>query len=279
MKKAIMFVLLYMAIFVDCNLYSASKILPLDSLWDQSSLYQKFTPRDSVGNETAIGCVNVAIGQIMRYKKFPNHGSGFSTSIYNNTTLEAITNRPYNWQNMPSVLNATSEDYQIDEVSRLLRDLAIANETEFGVSGSGANLNISALYKNFKYSKDIAYLEWTSSNATLFFDTIKSEIDADRPLFLVVPGKTTRRGLTYPGHALIITGYDTTNRSIYLNFGWGGSNNGYYKIGYSYAAFTNSGLSFNGPGIAFIIISNLVPRMIATKVVILKQPIQVQAPP
>ena len=52
---------------------------------------------------------------------------------------------------------------------------------------------------------------------------IKSELDHRQPLYTAIPGDPI-------GHAIVIDGYD--NRGyMHLNFGWGGSYNGYYQTG------------------------------------------------
>jgi len=200
--------------------------LPLvTTQWNQDGFYQKFMPK--VNNvPTYVGCVNVALAQIMRYYKYPQKGSGYSRYTWNNQTLEAITNRPYNWDNMPNIVSSSSQEYQIDEVAMLLYDLGVSNQTDFGVNGSGATFNKEMLYKNFGYSTNIQTIEATDKTA--FFNTVKSEINAYRPAYLSIPA-TTESGI---GHAVVVDNYndDELGKFIHLNFGWGGSNDAYYDI-------------------------------------------------
>lgn len=194
----------------------------ISTQWNQDGFYQKFMPKVD-NNSTSVGCVNVALAQIMKYYKYPQKGNGYASYTWNNQTLEALFNRPYNWDNMPDTLNSSSKDYQIDEVSMLMYDLGIGNHTVFGVDGSGAAFNKEMLYKNFGYSKNILDI---NASKTAFFDTIKSEITAKRPAYLSIPGIN---GAT--GHAVVVDNYsDDLGKFIHLNFGWGGSNDANYNI-------------------------------------------------
>ena len=193
--------------------------------WNQDGFYQKFMPKVD-NTPTYVGCVNVALAQIMRYHKYPQKGSGYSRYTWNNQTLEAITNRPYNWDNMPNIVSSSSQEYQIDEVAMLLYDLGVSNQTDFGVNGSGATFNKEMLYKNFGYSTNIQTIEATDKTA--FFNAVKNEINAYRPAYLSIPA-TTESGI---GHAVVVDNYndDEIGKLIHLNFGWGGSNDAYYDI-------------------------------------------------
>lgn len=241
--KSTLAVLFSIFVAMPTSLSANSKVLDFDSTWNQTTLYQKFTPRTSDGKETYAGCVNIALGQIMRYQHLKQSdnttwGKGFATTNWGGTTLEAITNRPYNWTNMPTVLDSNTPDYQVDEVARFIRDLAIANKTEFGVDGSGANLNIASIYKNFGYSQDVGYIDLTPTTKEVFLEKIAQEIEAGRPVFLAIPGKkvidVNGNPTYYGGHAVVVYGYDYSDlehKKLKINFGWGGSSDNFYQIG------------------------------------------------
>lgn len=209
------------------KLYSTSNIyLPIDSQWNQDGLYNIYMPKVN-GQNTLVGCVNVALGQIMRHHQYPQYGKGAVNTSWNGDVLQAITNRKYNWQNMPSKLDINAKEHEIDEVAMLLYDLAIANKTEFGINGSGASFFVQALYENFGYSTNI--LKINASDKNIFFDTIKNEINSNRPMFLTIPAVSSG-GV---GHAVVVDGFNDDamlGKFIHVNFGWGGSYDGYMNI-------------------------------------------------
>jgi hypothetical protein len=190
----------------------------LTTRWNQESPYNKFLPEIN-GQNTLTGCVNTAIAQLMRYHRHPERGAGVASYTWNSQTLKAILYRPYNWDNMADVASGATPLYQVDEVALLMRDLGIVNHTSFGLNASAAAINISALIQNFAYSNQATSM--TNSNLTLFFATIKGEIDALRPVLLV-----------FPGHLTVADGYssDLSGRKIHVNMGWGGYADDYYYL-------------------------------------------------
>lgn len=190
----------------------------LTTRWDQGYPYNRFLPE--IGGERVVaGCTNVAMAQLMKYHNYPATGYGVESHAWNSQVLKTIMCRPYNWGNMPDVLNGAQPEYQADEVALLIRDLGIANHTEFGIDGSGAAININTLVENFGYAGTIKILD--NSDVELFFNTIAEEINALRPLLL-----------RFPGHFTVADGYgsDPTGRKIHVNFGWGGHYNDYYFL-------------------------------------------------
>ncbi len=191
----------------------------LTTTWNQDSPYNKFLPEVN-GEKVVAGCVNIAMGQLMKYYGYPSAGKGVAYHEWNGEQLKAILYRPYNWANIPDALNSTVPDYKVDEVARLIRDLAIANYTDLSTDNSGASANISALIDNFGFSTGIMEINNTD-NVTLFFSTLKDEIDAERPVLLLLPG-----------HMAVADGYasDEAGKKIHLNLGWGGHDDDYYFL-------------------------------------------------
>jgi hypothetical protein len=190
----------------------------LTTRWNQGEPYNKFLPE--IDNQhTLTGCVNTAVAQVLRYHRHPQRGTGVVTYPWNSQTLKAIFYRTFNWDNMPDSLSGATPVYQVDEVALLMRDLAIANYTSFGVDASPAGVNASVLVQDLSYSNQATSM--TNTNMNLFFATIKAEIDALRPVFLI-----------FPGHMTVADGYssDPSGRKIHVNMGWGGHSDDYYYL-------------------------------------------------
>jgi len=160
----------------------------LKTTWNQNYPYNKFTPKLDDAN-TLAGCVNVAVAQIMKYHRYPVSGKGVVSYEWNGEVLEAILFKKYRWEDMPERINASTPQYQADQVASLISDIGIANHTNYGVSDSPASVNVEALKRHFGYSNRIA--EMTNENVEPFFSTLKSEIDAERPVLLSFPSHTT----------------------------------------------------------------------------------------
>ncbi|MCK4541659.1 MAG: C10 family peptidase, partial [Spirochaetales bacterium] len=190
----------------------------LTTQWNQGEPYNKFLPEIS-GENVISGCVNVAMAQVMKYHNYPAAGTGVASFNWNGQELKTVLYRTCNWENMPDVLTPTQPDYKVDEIALLIRDLAIVNHTDFSLTDSSAFLNMDAWIENFGYSNSMRSL--TNDDIALFFDTLRGEIDAERPVLL-----------SFPGHMVVADGYssDETGREIHVNMGWGGHYDDYYFL-------------------------------------------------
>ena len=206
----------------------------LNSNWNQIYPYNKTFPK--VGNDiTLAGCVAVAQAQLMRYYAYPSFGNGSKTylaSIYNvsnqhyfdnlayTKTMKAVFHKPYNWDIMPATLDG-AEDYQIDEVSYLLKDLVVLNKAKIGIDQTGAILNISGFIENFGYSTDMQEISTSDTSKTDFIKILKSQIDLEQPVLF-----------SFPSHMVVADGYksDDSGEYIHLNMGWGGAGNDFYDL-------------------------------------------------
>lgn len=200
----------------------------LTTQWNQGAPYDKYLPEIG-GDRVLAGCVNVAMAQVMRHHAHPATGKGVESYTWNGQTLKAVLYRPYNWANMPDKADSTQPTHKIDEIARLFRDLAIVNHTSLGTDSSGASVRIRALVENFGYAATVKKMDNWSGEATVdtFFQTIRSEIDVERPVLL-----------SFPGHMTVADGYsdNATGREIHVNFGWGGHSDGFYFLDTTVAA-------------------------------------------
>jgi len=190
----------------------------LETQWHQRPPYNRFLPEVD-GKQVLAGCVGVALAQIMRYYRYPDSGTGVVSYTWQGRQLKAILYRDYHWEHMPQTLDMLTPAYEKDEVARLIRDVAYANETKFGIDTSTAIVNVAALTKNFGFSTEIDTLNNTDSDQ--FFQAIREEIDANHPVLL-----------RFPGHMGITDGYssDETGKSIHINFGWDGTDDEFYYL-------------------------------------------------
>lgn len=207
------------------------------ALWDQGEPYNREAPIIVDGELSATGCAATAMSIICYYHKWPNKGVG-TTPAYtyvsdkDNKTYSVEANplgRPYEYSKMKKSYNPSSKDYteeQANAVAALMKDMGTAIKMSYHPKGSGAiPQNVaSAFCTYFSYSKgiqlayanDYSYEEWTA----LLRENLRN---CGGPVFF--------SGLNYKGggHAFVVDGYDANNR-FHINYGWSGTDNGYYYL-------------------------------------------------
>jgi len=120
---------------------------------------------------------------------------------------------------MPDSPGMDSANHLQDEVAILIKDLAIVNQTSFGLGSSNAYLHRDDFVQFFEYSDTLSIMDNSDLNA--FFLTLKNQIDQELPVLL-----------SFPGHMVVVDGYDTdpTGRKFHVNMGWGGASDHYYYL-------------------------------------------------
>ena len=172
------------------------------------------------------GCVSTAYAIVMRYHKIPKEGT--ANKLYNcqAPTYVELTDRIYDWDNMPLVYDGNWTEAQIYEVSKIMSHLAHANFSSFGSGATTANeeretarLNRYFNYPQIaaSYQRDYTKEQWEA--------TIRESLDNGCP----VPYAANNSGTGDTRHMFVIDGY-TDNGYFHFNFGWNGSGNGWFKL-------------------------------------------------
>ena len=253
--------------------YSPGTFL-LTTQWGQDYPYNKKIPLlptntcELNGQNAVTGCVQTAWAQIMRFHKYPARGNGIADYTWNFTlvggttpltcshTFDVILNKNYNWDNMPNVSDTSSPEYQQDEVAMLMRDLAIVNQANFNRAETSTEYNKRRIIQYFGYSS--AMTEMSNADETSFFNTLKSELDTDRPVFLGLKclNCTDSSGQIDPkaGHAVVGDGYksDATGNQIHINMGWKGSSDAFYYLNGTINADKSGTFSTSPPTITML---------------------------
>ncbi len=156
------------------------------------------------------GCVATAMTQIMCYYKYPQKGRGshcYTNSAYGQLCVD-FENTNYNW------LNPTEEDYKL---------LSFHVGVSMDMNYNGSPLGSSPLSTRYLYALQ-DYFGYTCepfNNFSRDSRVIQDIIALRKPIYVELPGN--------PGHAVVLDGYDS-NGFFHVNFGWGGSSNGYYLL-------------------------------------------------
>lgn len=195
--------------------------------WAQTAPFNEYAPTVD-GAKSIAGCVGLAMAIIMRHYRWPAKGNGvlpaykYKTDKGNIRTQEGhALGHAYNWDDMP--LNHVPVDNR--SVSQLVYDCAVAVASSFNEKGTSAVASDAPakMALHFSYSMS-ALMEQRSYYSTAeWVSRLKKEIDADHPI--LYSGFSEAEF----GHAFVVDGYDESSR-FHVNWGWGGSDNGYFTI-------------------------------------------------
>ena len=206
--------------------------------WNQEPNYNALCPLNSSSNTRAVtGCVATTMAQIMRYWSYPAKGTGSYSyndappSYSNNYGSQSANfgNTTYNWNNMPISISGPNAD-----IATLMYQCGVSVGMDYGTDaqgGSGAQViggwgpSAEDAYKNyFSYNPTTLNGIYEGGySATDWLNLIKADLNAGRPTQYV--GEDPTAG----GHTWVCDGYDG-NDFLHMNWGWGGSSNGYYNI-------------------------------------------------
>ena len=198
----------------------------LTEKWHQGCLYNTLCPTgQGPCSHFEVGCVAVAMGQIMHYWKYPSKGWG--SNSYNNqgVTLSAnFGNTTYDWDHMPDSLTEDSSDAEIEAVATLLYHCGISVNMNYKPNGSGASPNDvpNALIRYFNYSKRMHNEKRANYSNEEWLLMLKNCLDLEQPVCYTGYG-------SQGGHAFVCDGYDG-NDLLHFNWGWGVAN-GYFALG------------------------------------------------
>lgn len=196
--------------------------------WGQGKYYNRNCPQDAAApssqdGRTLVGCVAIAMGQIMKYFQSPATGSG-SHSYYHSTygTLSAnFGMTTYNWSNMPNTLSSHNSD-----VATLLYHCGVSVEMNYGISGSSAYPSDAAyaLTNYFGYVSTIQKKDKNNFSTSTWENMLKTELDNGQPMLYFGYGSSG-------GHAFVCDGYQgSSNNHFHFNWGWDGYLDGYFYV-------------------------------------------------
>ncbi len=205
-----------------------AEVLPLlTTTWDQGCFYNTACPSDGAGpcGHVLTGCVATAMAQIMKYHNFPPQGVSqhtYSCGVYGEQSVN-FGNTTYDWPSMPN--SVTSDN---PAVATLNYQAGVAVDMAYGPGSSGAMINIvpGAMVDYFNYSPDIDFkYKDNYTNVEDFKNLIRTDLDEQLPVYYAGFGPNY-------GHAFVCDGYRMSDGTFHFNWGWSGSADGYYAIGY-----------------------------------------------
>lgn len=200
---------------------ATDKISPLITVnWNQGRPYNQFCPSNTSGT-AVVGCVAVAMAQAMSVVQYPAKPQGqysYVSPTYGTLYIDYDQEPAYDWNAIMTGANGKVE------VARLLYHCGVSIDMNYGVDGSGTQTSYipKALVRNFGYPSSVKYYSRTNYDGD-WEQLILNELKAGRAV--CYSGADLKKGY---GHCFNLDGYDGT--FFHVNWGWGGSNNGYFPI-------------------------------------------------
>ncbi len=197
----------------------------IDAEFDQSGSWNN-TLTAETGFNGPVGCVAVAMAQVMYYWGFPEQGQGSNTYIEDDLGELSVdfSTAFYDFNNM-------APTYATNPSRLLLFHSGVAVNMDYDYSGSGAQCEgvyPSAEYAMetfFKYSSNVNNADGdVIDNITEFRNILKDQLDYGKPILFSGFSDSYGNG----GHAWNVDGYQ--NNNLHCNWGWGGYNNGYFNL-------------------------------------------------
>ena len=209
----------------------------LTTTWGQRKPYNHYCPTLN-GKKLITGCVTTAIAQIMKYHAWPSHGVGECMAEVHN--LDTIYTRvtlgdEYHWDKMKDHYSRSSR-FNTLGVARLMRDVGHAVHMMYSpVLSSAYSKDVpKVLSEHFYYSPEMRQVHRSRYTDEQWHRLIDAELTASRPVYY--SSHSTR----FDGHAFVVCGVDDQGL-YYVNWGWGGSWDGYFD----FDAVTAKGAQYN----------------------------------
>ena len=226
------------------DLKAAKAVSPLlTEQWHQGCLYNSLCPAMTGPCDHAeVGCVAVAMGQIMHYWKYPTTGWGSHSYSNAGVTLSAdFGNTTYDWDHMPDSLTAASTEAEIQALATLLYHCGVAVDMKYTSNGSSSDSGDvpKALIRHFNYSRRLHIESRSDYSDEEWISMLRACLDLQQPVFY---GGKGDQG----SHAFVCDGYDDTDL-LHFNWGWG-RGNGYFALG----NLNPIGYSFNEKNFAIL---------------------------
>jgi hypothetical protein len=202
---------------IELTNYQEGHIL-LSSSWHQLDPYNRQCPLSSgtcTETRCTVGCVATAGAQIARYWNWPPYGVG---SPYDD---------PYDWPNMPDMATGASTADQIDAVAELSSEIGIAvgmNYCQIGCESGAFTNNMEGVFEDhYRYHTDCVKRDRSSYTAVDWFNMIKAEFNANRPIQYKVTG-----------HSVVGDGWQEfgagPTRQYHMNYGWDDGHTTWYTL-------------------------------------------------
>lgn len=200
------------------------EVAPLiNTKWNQYGPYNRYCPMDN-GYRTLTGCVATAMAQVIKYHGYPEKGTKNFSYTWNGQKLSyRFGDADFKYDDMLNEYDYGYTEAQANAVADLMYACGVSVKMNYSSGASSAySRDIAyALRFLFEYDGTTRFLKRDYYSAAQWDDIVYEELAAGRP---VLYSGATPEG----GHQFVCDGY--RNGYFHINWGWGGSSDGYFML-------------------------------------------------
>ena len=242
----------------------------LSCWWDQDWPYNCYCPlyvtRNGEVGVAATGCVATAVAQVLYHHgkrqgvpttallDIPAYQCERDVYAWTDAThtkyveienIPAKSKRTFDWSKMQDVYAEDAERSEAtEEVSRLMEYVGAALSMDYGATSYAWGRDVPfVLAKCFGYDSSVRHVYRDDFSYAEWLDLIYKELTTNGP---VIYGGNSTGG----GHQFVIDGYDSEDY-FYVNWGWGGKYNGFFKLSVLYSEGQGIGGSTSNDGFCY----------------------------
>lgn len=194
-----------------CQNNDKSCVKPYNAMCPTVAVDSRCT-EDKCGNNALVGCIAVAMGQVMWYWQYPNSAiirqRAIEPAEYPTQYSLIPYSATYDWAHLPAELHNSTSDYDAESIAYLLRDCGHAAKLNYGYCSTGApNLvgAANALRESFGFKSSTQ--RKVRSQESNWLKLLKTEISAGRPIIYAGFTDNTKWPYYRAGHAFVLYGY------------------------------------------------------------------------
>ncbi len=191
--------------------------------WHQNPPYNDYCPTDpGTGHTCVVGCVGTAMGQLFNYYQWPA-----SVTFTDDDSYWATRTTPDVWVDAPSAsigsINYNGGSPTPDMAARISKAAGVSVQMDYGPYASSASCSPSDFMLKWQY----AYCREIEAGSGTFYTDLANSIIAGDPSPMSI--SYMDGGYRY-GHKILVDGYNDATSTYHTNFGWGGSDDGWYVL-------------------------------------------------
>lgn len=213
-----------------------------DNYYFRQNVFNAKCPK--VGSEyTIAGCVPVALAELLVYESgLPGvtmpaaaHGTVESYQVgsgYVTPQTPYVLGTPYDWEGLRTLTGISAvrsalnqgQTALLENLAQLIADLGAIIHAAYSTRATSSSVSMSHLIEHFGINKRARLEVESDYTARQWVSLLKAELNV-RPLLY------SGRNLQGGGHQFLFDGYGKFGDEdvFHVNFGWGGSCNGYYR--------------------------------------------------
>ena len=221
----------------------------LSAQWNQDAPFNKLCPVLPDGYHSLTGCSATSLSMILHHWKYPVDsipevpGYRYQTTQYL-IELPTLPSIRFDWDNMLDEYPDSGYTVeQADAVAMLMRHVGQAEKTSYMTNGSSANGdNIFEAVKFLGYDEGVnkvikAIPDYCGYEEELINDEdwaamLQNELLEHRPVVYLAYMRIESQDISFgiSGHAFCVDGYDAVSDTYHVNWGWGGTADGYFAL-------------------------------------------------